>query len=53
MEIIVESFCNPLRVIKIKKKIITSMLKRQVWMADDVEFHHIVKNSQRVLKLND
>ena len=28
------------------------MLKRQVWMADDDEFEHIVKNSQRVLKLN-
>ena len=28
------------------------MLKRQVWMADDDEFDHIVKNSQRVLKLN-
>ena len=33
--------------------IITSMLKRQVWMADDDEFDHIVKNSQRVLRLND
>ena len=30
-----------------------SMLKRQVWMADDDEFDHIVKNSQRVLRLND
>ena len=30
-----------------------SMLKRQVWMADDDEFDHIVKNSQRVLILND
>ena len=29
------------------------MLKRQVWMADDVEFDHMDKNSQRVLKLND
>ena len=29
------------------------MLKRQVWMADDDEFDHIVKNSQRVLRLND
>ena len=29
------------------------MLKRQVWMADDEEFDHIVKNSQRVLGLND
>ena len=29
------------------------MLKRQVWMADDDEFDHIVKNSQRVLILND
>ena len=28
------------------------MLKRQVWMADDNEFDHVVKNSQRVLKLN-
>ena len=32
--------------------ITTGMLKRQVWMADDDEFDHIVKNSQRVLKLN-
>ena len=29
------------------------MPKRQVWMADDDEFDHIVKNSQRVLRLND
>ena len=29
-----------------------NMLKRQVRMADDDEFDHIVKNSQRVLKLN-
>ena len=29
------------------------MLKRQVWMADDDEFDHIVQNSQRVLRLND
>ena len=29
------------------------MLQRQVWMADDDEFDHIVKNSQRVLRLND
>ena len=28
------------------------MLKRQVWMADDDEFDHIVKNSQKVLKLS-
>ena len=33
--------------------ITTSMLRQQVWMADDDEFDHIVKNSQRVLKLND
>ena len=33
--------------------ITTGMLKRQVWMADDDEFHHIVTNSQRVLRLND
>ena len=32
--------------------ITTGMLKRQVWMADDDEFDYIVKNSQRVLKLN-
>ena len=32
--------------------ITTSMLRRQVWMTDDDEFHHIVENSQRVLKLN-
>ena len=29
------------------------MLRQQVWMADDDEFDHIVKNSQRVLRLND
>ena len=28
------------------------MLKRQVWMADDDEFDHIVKNPQKVLKLS-
>ena len=38
---------------EIKKMITTCMLKRQVWMADDDEFVHIVKNSQRVLRLND
>ena len=32
--------------------ITTGMLKRQVWMADDDEFDHIVKNSKRVLRLN-
>ena len=31
----------------------TSMLKRQVGMDDDDEFDHIVKNSQRVFRLND
>ena len=30
----------------------TDMLKRQVWIADDDEFDHIVKNLQRVLRLN-
>ena len=30
----------------------TSMLRQQVWMVDD-EFDHIVKNPQRVLRLND
>ena len=29
------------------------MLKRKVWMADDDEFEHVVKNSQRVIGLND
>ena len=29
------------------------MLKRQVWMADDDEFDHIVKNSEIVLRLDD
>ena len=29
------------------------MLKRQVWMADNDEFEHIVKSSQRVFRLND
>ena len=35
--------------LKIKKM---SMLKRQVWMANDDEFEYIVKNLQRVLRLN-
>ena len=30
-----------------------SMPRRQVWMTDDDEFDHIVKNSQRVLRVND
>ena len=30
-----------------------SMLKGQVWIADDNEFDHIVKNSQGMLRLND
>ena len=29
------------------------MLRRQVWMADDDEFEHVVDDSQRVLRLND
>ena len=33
--------------------ITASMLKKQVWMADDDEFDHIVKYSQRVIRLND
>ena len=51
MEIIAESpsYKNH----EIKKMITIGMLKRQVWMADDDEFDHIVKNSQRVLRLND
>ena len=28
------------------------MLRRQVWMADDDDFDHILENSQRVLRLN-
>ena len=32
--------------------ITTSMLRQQVWMADDDEFDYIVKNSQRVLGLS-
>ena len=32
--------------------ITTHTLRRQVWMADDDEFNYIVKNTQRVLKLN-
>ena len=32
--------------------ITAGVLKRQVWMADDDEFDHIVENSQRVFKLN-
>ena len=30
----------------------TSMLRQQVWMADDDEFEYIVENLQRVLKLS-
>ena len=37
---------------EIKKMITTIMLRRQVWTNDD-EFDYIVKNSQRILKLND
>ena len=33
--------------------ITTSMLKTQVWMADNDEFDHIVEIPQRVLRLND
>ena len=33
--------------------ITSSMRKRQVWMADDDDFDQIVKNSQRVPRLND
>ena len=32
--------------------ITTSMLRRQVWIADYDEFDYIVKNSQRVVRLN-
>ena len=39
-----------LEIMKLKKM---SMLKKQVWMADDDEFYHIVKVSQRVLRLID
>ena len=35
---------------KIKKM---SMLRGQVWMEDDDEYDHVIKNSQRVLRLND
>ena len=55
---ITHHFCNPLAGYKkillkepeIKKM---SMFRQQVQMADDDEFDHIAKNSQRVLKLND
>ena len=53
MEIITESFLKPSpghRNHEIKKM---SMFKKKIWMADDDEFDHIVKNSQRVLRLND
>ena len=54
MEIILlNHFCNPPWVIKIKTTITTSLLKRQVWMANDDEFDRIVKNLQRMLRLND
>ena len=33
--------------------ITTSLLRRQVWMTEDDEFDYMVKNSQRVLGLND
>ena len=33
--------------------ITSGMLKRQLWMADDDKFEHMVKNSQKVLRLND
>ena len=33
--------------------ITTGMLKRQLWMTDDEEFDHVVKNLQRVFSLND
>ena len=32
--------------------ITTCVVKRQAWMADDNEFDHIVKNSQRALGLS-
>ena len=32
--------------------ITTSMLKQQMWMADDDAFDHILENSQRVLRIN-
>ena len=32
--------------------ITTSMLKQQMWMADDDVFDHILENSQRVLRIN-
>ena len=32
--------------------ITASMLRRQVWIANDDEFDYIVKNSQRVLGLS-
>ena len=32
--------------------ITTSMLKRHIWMADNDEFDHIIRNSQRVFRLN-
>ena len=37
---------------KTKKMITTSMLRRQVWMADDDEFDHIIENSPRVFGLS-
>ena len=33
--------------------ITTSLLRRQVWMTEDDEFDYMIKNSQRVLGLND
>ena len=33
--------------------ITTGMLKRQFWIADDDEFDHVVKNSKRLVRLND
>ena len=37
---------------EIKKMITTGMLRQQVQMTDDDELDHILKNSQKLLKLN-
>ena len=64
MKIIAHHFCNPfvdykkcypdsaLGETEIKKMITTGMLRQQVQMTDDDELDHILKNSQKALKLN-
>ena len=53
MEVIIHQVIKNHTQHQIKKKmIITSMLRRQEWMADDYELDYILENSQRVLGLS-